>query len=69
MAYSDRIIARTAFPCILYQFRFNGHFRAAHAVVDMLRSVCLTYLGLCYAARDPAASLIVGSRAGKELDP
>ena len=40
----------TAFPCILYQrlqVRLDGHFCTMHAVVDMLRSVWLTYPCLC----------------------
>ena len=40
--FSDRLLARmTAFPCILYQrlkVRLDGHFCAAHAVADVLRS-------------------------------
>ena len=32
----------------LVQVRLDRHFCAVHAVADMLRSVCLTYLCLCY---------------------
>ena len=51
--YSDCVLARmTAFPCMLdqrTQVRLDGYFCAVHAVADMLRSVCLTYLRLRYA--------------------
>ena len=51
--YSDRIIDRmTVFLCILYQrlhVGLDGHFCAVHAMSDMLRRVCPTYLCLCYA--------------------
>ena len=45
---------RTARSCILYQrlqVRLDRQFCAVHAVADMCRSVCLTYLCLCYAGR------------------
>ena len=65
--YSDRILARmTVFPCILYQrlqVRLDGHVCAVLAVGDMLRSVCLTYLGLCYAGED-TVSLPSTARGG-----
>ena len=59
--YSERSIARmAACPCILYQrlqMRLDRHVCAVHAVTDMLRSVCLTYLCRCCAAEHAAPYL------------
>ena len=44
-----RVAASPYILCQCLQVRLDGHLCAVHAVTDKLRSVCLTYICLCYA--------------------